>query len=130
MTRYSHWPTRTLAPLVAGVVLAACSSPSNTGAGWTKSGVTPAETRADSRACKREADRYALDRVHQPDRVSSDRYGGRGDTLAADPLAQVDRAEARTLYRQFYEDCMRARGYHRADGGVPASVPADAPAER
>ncbi|WP_299444205.1 hypothetical protein [uncultured Rhodospira sp.] len=93
---------------LATVLLTACAG--DDGAQWTKPGVTPSQASADSRACKRQADDHAMRRAHQPDRVTSGGgYGAGGGGL--DPMAQVDRVEAREAYRSYYAACMEARGY-------------------
>jgi len=94
--------------LLVPACLAACAG--DDGAQWTKPGVTPSQATADSRACKRQADDHALRRAHQPNRViSGGGYGAGGGGL--DPMAQVDRVEAREDYRSYYAACMEARGY-------------------
>jgi len=93
----------TSALVVAGALAACGSAGRSDGAGWTRDGTAPAARASDSRACKREADDYALRRVHQPDRAT-------GDGMAS-PLAQVDRAESRALHREYYEACMTGKGY-------------------
>ncbi|MQX37669.1 hypothetical protein [Roseospira navarrensis] len=103
-------PTRPRSALCAAALLALLSAcASDDGAGWVKGGVTPSQRAADSSACKREADEHALRRTHQPDRLD---LGGR-DALGADPMAQVDRSEARDAFRRYYTACMQARGYTR-----------------
>lgn len=98
-------PTVALIPLLGLLsALAACAGNSAAdGAGWSRDGTAPAERASDSRACKREADDYAMRRVHQPDRAM-------GDGMMS-PLAQVDRSEARALHREYYASCMAAKGY-------------------
>jgi len=98
-------PIVALVPVVGLLgALAACAGNSAAdGAGWTRDGTATAERASDSRACKREADDYAMRRVHQPDRAM-------GDGMMS-PLAQVDRSEARTLHREYYASCMAAKGY-------------------
>ncbi|KAA5606626.1 hypothetical protein F1188_04625 [Roseospira marina] len=104
-------PFRATVRLAAAMLLigglAACAS--DEGRGWTKAGIDPGQRAADSRQCKRDADDYALRRTHQPDRLD----GGAADAMATNPMAQVDRAEAREAYRQYFAECMRAHGYAR-----------------
>jgi len=96
------------AALLAGLVaLTACAG--DDGAGWVKPGIDPAQRAADSRVCKREADDYAMLRTNQPDRLDL----GARDAFGANPMAQVDRSEARDAYRRYYADCMQANGYAR-----------------
>lgn len=110
--------------LALGAGLGACAR--DDGAGWHKAGVSPAQQGADSRACKRKADDYAMHRVHQPNRAIPN--SGRDPWAGTDPLAQVDRAEARDLYRRAYADCMEDMGYLKGiGGGIGGSSGGDAP---
>jgi len=94
--------------LVGLAALTACAG--DDGAGWAKPGGDSAQRAADSRVCKREADDYALRRTHQPDRLDL----GARDSFGVNPMAQVDRSEARDAYRRYYASCMQGRGYTRA----------------
>jgi hypothetical protein len=90
--------------LLAG--LTACAG--DDGAGWTKPGVAPAQRAADSRACRAQADDHAMRRANQPDRLDPN-----GPGAFDNPMAQVERTEARDAHRRFYAECMRAHGYAR-----------------
>lgn len=94
--------------ITLGAGLSACAG--DDGGGWAKPGVTPAQRAADNRACRAKADDYALRQTQQPDRLD---LGGR-DINRSNPLAQVDRAQARDAHRRFYAECMRAKGYTTA----------------
>lgn len=100
MTRRWGW----LGIAVVALGLSACAASRDSGSGWVQEGVSPEQRSHDSRACKRQADDDAMRRVHQPDRAT-----GMGSTL--DPMAQVDRVEARQLFRESYAACMRSAGY-------------------
>jgi hypothetical protein len=100
MTRRWGW----LGILGVALGLSACTASRDSGSGWVQDGVTPAQRASDSRACKRQADDDAMRWVHQPDRAA-----GMGSTV--DPMAQVDRDDARRLFRESYAACMRSAGY-------------------